>query len=657
MSKAQSTLLKKKRLRSNSSKYLENYMPKEFIIRKANSRYYFTLSIEEDMNRIAIRCGPSSASLKFEINLELELLKQKCRIFNACYNLEEAFKIISNLFKNKKVGIKEENPDSIVLVLTLLNYIEDKEEEVCLNLVKNKINVRGDLNELGNKKFRINIVKETKENKENNLDLDFDKKIITLFRNDQAKDNQLARLEKNLQEIQNLHYSIKKETNAIKRKIGFNNNATNQEIEQNKEQDDFEENEKEENKENEENEENELSEKEGQDEDEDEDEYQEKEVEKPFKNKESRKVQKGKAKGREKVKEKSSKLRIIKIKEVKGINKNDNKSKTIPQMSPCKILTKKALCKFLGDNNFAVFKTINKEILLAYATPYNSIHFYNIEIEKVVKRITNAHDVEITNFRYTYDKNNNRDLLLSLSNAVKNIKVWDVQKLNCIINIIEAYRLGDLFSSCFLIDENHKRNYIISINYDKENLKIFDFEGKQIREIDNSQDKSFLVDTFYNPKSKKFYIVVANEKFIVSYKFDDGTIYNKYCDKSSNSWHMNFIINSKEKEVDLIESDTIGYVRIWDFNRGIMLKKYFIERKMRLRGICLWTNKYLFIGAEDKKIKLIDLENDVEIDSLKCNDYVCTMKKINCSKFGECLIFQGKIDHGQIKLWRNENSK
>ena len=399
MSKAQSTFLKKKRLRSNSSKYLENYMPKEFIIRKANSRYYFTLSIEEDMNRIAIRCGPSSASLKFEINLELELLKQKCRIFNACYNLEEAFKIISNLFKNKKVGIKEENPDSIVLVLTLLNYIEDKEEEVCLNLVKNKINVRGDLNELGNKKFRINIVKETKENTEHNLDLDFDKKIITLFRNDQAKDNQLARLEKNLQEIQNLHYSIKKETNAIKRKIGFNNNTTNQDMEQNKEQehdqDEFGENEKEENKENEENEENE-----GQDEDDDEEEYQEKEVGKPFKNKEIRKVQKGKAKGREKVKEKSSKLRIIKIKEVKGINKSDNKSKAIPQMSPCKILTKKALCKFLGDNNFAVFKTINKEILLAYATPYNSIHFYNIEIEKVVKRITNAHDVEITNFGF-----------------------------------------------------------------------------------------------------------------------------------------------------------------------------------------------------------------------------------------------------------------
>mgnify|MGYP002624717348 CR=1 FL=1 len=543
-----------------------------------------------------------------------------------------------SLFKNKKVRIHEQKSDCIILVLTILNFIEDKEEDIYLNLEKNTSNKSGDLNNLENKKVRINLLKDIKEKAENNYNLDFDKKIITLIKNDQSKDSQLLRLEKSLQEIKSFHYSFIKEANAIKKNIGFNSSIFNQMIEQ--KSDEFDEDEKEENKENEEEEFSEY------DDDDDED-YKSEESENMADN--------GENKG-EKNKEKSTKLKVVKIKEVKNI-KNDNKSKTIPQMSPCKILTKKAICKFLGDNNFAVFKTINDEILLAYATPYNSIHFYNIEIERVSKRITNAHDVEITNFRYTFDKNNNRDLLLSLSNEIKNIKVWDIQKLNCIINIVEAYHFGDLFSSCFLIDENTKKNYIISINYNKENLKLFDFEGKQIREIENSEEKSFLVDTFYNSKSKKYYIVVANEKFIISYNFEDGTIYNKYHDKSSGSWHMNFIISSKEKEVDLIESDTFGYVRIWDFDIGTMLKKLFIEKKMRLRGICLWNYKYLFIGAEDKKIKLIDLENDEEIDNLKCNDYVCTIKKIYCNKFGECLIFQGKLDHGQIKLWRNENSK
>jgi len=638
ISGAQNDFSQKKRLR-NTTKYLDNSKQNKFIVGKGSSRYYFTLSIEEEMNWISIRCGQSSSDLKFEINLQLEFLKQKCKIFNACFTLEEAFKIISNLFKNKKIRIQEQNSNSIILVLTILNLIEDKEEDIYLKLEKKKKNKSGELNDSGNKRVRINLLKDVKEKNENNYNLDFDKKIITLLKNDKSKDSQLLRLEQSLQEIKSLHYSFKKEANAIKKNIGFNGKILNQMIEQ--KSDEFEEDEKEENKENEN--ENEEEEEEELSENDDDDDYKSEDMEKNEENK------------GDKNKEKSNKLKVVKIKEIKNI-KEENKSKEIPLMSQCKILTKKAICKFLGDNNFAVFKTINNEILLAYATPYNSIHFYNIEIERVSKRITNAHDVEITNFRYTYDKNNNRDLLLSLSNEIKNIKVWDIQKLNCIINIIEAYHFGDLFSSCFLIDENHKANYIISINYDKENLKIFDFEGKQIREIENSEDKSFLVDTFYNSKTKNYYIVVANEKFIISYNFEDGSIYNKYHDKSSNGWHMNFIISSKEKEVDLIESDAFGFVRIWDFNLGTMLKKLFIEKKMRLRGICLWNYKYLFIGAEDKKIKLIDLENDEEIDNLKCNDYVCTIKKIFCNKFGECLIFQGKLDHGQIKLWRNENS-
>jgi len=100
-----------------------------------------------------------------------------------------------------------------------------------------------------------------------------------------------------------------------------------------------------------------------------------------------------------------------------------------------------------------------------------------------------------------------------------------------------------------------------------------------------------------------------------------------------------------------------GYVRIWDFNKGDLLKKLFIEKKMRLRAICLWSHKYLFVGAEDKKIKLIDLEENVEVDYLKVNDCICTIKKVETTKFGECLIFQGKVDNTKIKIWKNENSK
>jgi len=630
MSQSQKQQLKKKRLRSHSLKSIDNSSQNDFTIFFENVQYYFNISYEPKLGLISIKCESTNTSNKFETNLDFESLKKKCRVFSSCYNLEETYKTISNLFKNKKVRIEEaETEDKISLVLSVFNFIEGKEEDIHLILDRIIIKEKGNVDEISISKTEYDT---NKLNIQNFFDIDIENKINTLLKKDASKEKQIAKLEKCTNELKIIHLSIKKELENIKNMIMFKSNKSDEN------ENSYEEKEKEkENEENNQNDENDFS---------DISDYNSEEITN------AKSANKMTDKNGEESKEK---LFTLSVKKLKEANPNsENKSKSIPKMSPFKILTNKATCKYLGDNNFAVFKTIREELLLAYATPYNSIHFYNIELERVTKNIKNAHECEITNFRYTYDKNYNRDLLLSVSNQLKNIKVWDVNNLKCIVNIINAYSIGDLFSSCFLIDENDKKNYIISINYEQ-NLKIYDFEGTHVKEFDNSNDKSFLVDTFYNSKIMKYYIVVANEKFIISYNFYDGSIYNVYFEENSNSWHMNFIISSNDDGIILIESDTIGYVRVWDFDKGIMLKKLFIERKIRLRGICLWNYKYLFVGSDDKKIKLIDLENDVELDSLKCNDYVCTMKKINCSKFGECLVFQGKIDHGQIKLWRNEN--
>ena len=629
MSQSQKQQLKRKRLRSYSLKSMENTLQNDFTIFYENIQYYFNISYEPKLGLISIKCESTNTSNKFETNLDFESLKKKSRVFSSCYNLDETFKTISNLFKNKKVRIEEaETKDKISLVLSVFNYIEGKEEDIHLILDRIIIKEKGNVDEISISKTEYDT---TKLNIQNFFDIDIENKINTLFKHDESKEKQIAKLEKCTNELKIIHLSIKKELESIKNMIKFksiksdeNDNSDEEEKEKEKE-------------ENIQNEENEFSD--GSD-------YNSEEITN------AKSANKPTEKNMEGSKEKLFTLKVKKLKEAKP--NNENTSKSIPKMSPYKILTNKAICKYLGDNNFAVFKSLSEELFLVYATLYNSIHFYNIESEKVTKNIKNAHESEITNFRYTYDKNYNRDLLLSVSNQLKNIKVWDVNNLKCIVNIINAYSIGDVFSSCFLIDENDKKNYIISINYEQ-NLKIYDFEGTHVKEFDNSNDKSFLVDSFYNSKLRKYYIIVANEKFIISYNFYDGSIYNLYYEDNSNSWHMNFIISSNDDGINLIESDTFGYVRVWDFDKGIMLKKLFIERKMRLRGICLWNYKYLFVGADDKKIKLIDLENDVELDSLKCNDYVCTIKKVNCSKFGECLVFQGKIDHSEIKLWRNEN--
>jgi len=70
-----------------------------------------------------------------------------------------------------------------------------------------------------------------------------------------------------------------------------------------------------------------------------------------------------------------------------------------------------------------------------------------------------------------------------------------------------------------------------------------------------------------------------------------------------------------------------------------------------LNGICLWSNEYLFVGCNDKTIKLIQLKKGIIIkDLVGHNNRVSTVKKIIHPIYGECIISQGKYND-QIKLW------
>ena len=76
---------------------------------------------------------------------------------------------------------------------------------------------------------------------------------------------------------------------------------------------------------------------------------------------------------------------------------------------------------------------------------------------------------------------------------------------------------------------------------------------------------------------------------------------------------------------------------------------------VRLYGICLWYNEYLFVGCSDNTIKLIDVNNKKIIKTLKgYKDYIVSIKLINHAKYGKCLISQGK-ENDQIKFLKINN--
>ena len=307
------------------------------------------------------------------------------------------------------------------------------------------------------------------------------------------------------------------------------------------------------------------------------------------------------------------------------------------------------------DNTFTLFTSLDNILYLVYATEEYSINFYNLNEQKLVKEIQNAHiEYQVTNFRHLVDEIKKRDILMSISADSRNVRLWDIKNWELLTNITNIYKTGYLYSASFLIDDN--KYYIATSNssQNSESIKIFDFYGSQTKEIHNSNEDTYFIDTYYDKKLYKYYILTGNIGYVKSYDYSENKLYYKYYDPGNNRGHDSIAIDNSKEVIKLIESSGDGFIRIWKFHSGVLINKIYTGNN-ELRGLCLWNNNYLFVGSTDNTIKLIELKNGLIIKSLiGYNNEVCTIKKINHPTFGECIITQG-WESDQIKLWINKN--
>ena len=351
---------------------------------------------------------------------------------------------------------------------------------------------------------------------------------------------------------------------------------------------------------------------------------------------------------------------------------NQNKKNEIQDnpkdMQFLNILSKDSYSYYDIDNSFCIFKSINDIYYLIYANEYNSSISYNIIDNKKIIEIKNFDNNygennnintfnnmnNITNFRHFLDKNNKRDLIISISASQNNIKIWDINNWECLINLDNINKSGILLSACLLNNNNY--NYIITTNTNflgvNEFIKIFDFNGKKIKEINYFNENIYHIETFYDNKSSKIYIVTANDGCVISYDYNNDKIYHKYSENDKKR-HYSLIINKEEKLIKIIESSLDSNIRIWNFDSGELLKKINIMNN-KLYGLCLWNNEYLFVGCEDNSIKLIDIKNGIIVKELfGYNNKIISIQKIILPKFGKSLISIGG-KKSDIKLWVNK---
>ena len=314
------------------------------------------------------------------------------------------------------------------------------------------------------------------------------------------------------------------------------------------------------------------------------------------------------------------------------------------------------------DYSFIVVNSLDNNLYLIYCTSNKTIISYNlIEFKKIIE-IRNSHENDITNFRYFSDKNKKTELLLS-SSIDNNVKIWKFNIWECILDIKNINTQGNLYSACFL--SLNEELFILTSNiFGNEPLKVFDFNGNQIKEISESIEGTFLLDIYYDKKLSKNYIITGNTNFVKSYDYDDNKLYHKYDDnvnENNNDNNENDIDNDNDfnsrnhysvkikdegETIKLIESSEDGNVRIWNFHTGELINKFIVSLD-HLFTICLWKDEYLFVACGEYAIKLLNLENGDIIEDFYSENIPLILRIIEIPKYGECLLFQ---DYKGIKL-------
>ena len=303
------------------------------------------------------------------------------------------------------------------------------------------------------------------------------------------------------------------------------------------------------------------------------------------------------------------------------------------------------------DNTFIIFKSFDKILYLIYSTKKLSIISYNLNEFKIITEIKNPHENNsITNFRHFFDKDKNKDLIMTISSKINNIRIWENKNWNCILNIKNIYQNGIINSACFIYYNNNIYIAASNNNFNQPDfIKIINFNGKIITEIKNSLENTYFIDSYYNKDDSKLYIISGNYDYIKSYDYINNELYHKYFDNKS-KYHCSIKIKQNKEITRLIESSGDGIVRIWNFHSGLLISKIYVSN-LSLYGLCFLDDDNIFVGCADNSIKLININSEEIVKNITgFNNWICTINKIYHDKYGNCIITQGVRDE-QIKMW------
>ena len=175
----------------------------------------------------------------------------------------------------------------------------------------------------------------------------------------------------------------------------------------------------------------------------------------------------------------------------------------------------------------------------------------------------------------------------------------------------------------------------------------FDLNGKKINEIKNSKYNISVIETYYDKKLNKNFIIVVSNDALRSYDYNGNKIYKKYYYKTNNIIGDTIVINGERNPLKLIECDFNGELRKFNFHTGDLI--YSNLKRGKFNGFCYWNDNYFFVPTNYKRFCLLNSSSDKNVIYFKGNNHeIYFIVKLIHPKYGECLIAIGDYS---IQLW------
>ena len=297
-------------------------------------------------------------------------------------------------------------------------------------------------------------------------------------------------------------------------------------------------------------------------------------------------------------------------------------------------------------NGICFFISKKDEYVLGYIDKScKSIIFYDINNDKEIKKINNAHDQGIYTIRY-YDYNLYDIILTSSYN--NDIKIWNYnESLNILTinNIFNNYNY--VFSSALLFDNNSF--YIFCVGYTNNYINVYNSSGSLYKNIGNNDEDRRYIEIYEINENK--YIISGGNKGINAFNYPSFS--NYYCFRENNDTkYHNYAKIIKIKNIyNLIDVGNFNKIKIWDFFNKNLIKCITSNSENMLGGYILINNIYLIIGSLDKEIKVFDINNGIIVKNFnKHTSSVIGIKAIKDKNNNQYFVSYGQGDY-TINLW------